>query len=167
MRKVKALKWCCALIIIFILAACTPPVGAISGDSQDGAIHVRVLDDFWVVPRRLVYFEGDSFVREDDLWVFASHRGVVERIDVRQVRIDLIRNPNNTSSPIIVPIPANNGNFRLTSANIGTGRKLVSVSYQDIVAEYSIEIHDITGNDNGGGGGNDDNGNIGGIIIWE
>jgi hypothetical protein len=141
-------------IISFVLAACAP-IGFVGADSPD---------DFWIVPRRQVYDEGNNFVRADDLWVFTSSGGVVQKIDVKQVTIKLIKNPNVDKSH-----PGNsvsiNSVTTLTRSYAGVGRKLVTVSYKGLTAEYSIEIQAIFDPDSDGPGFR--MGDDGELIWWE
>jgi hypothetical protein len=141
-------------IISFILAACAP-IGFVGADSPD---------DFWTVPRRQVYDEGNNFVRADDLWVFVSAGGVVQKIDVKQVTIKLIKNPNvdkaNPKNSVSI-----NSVTPLTRSYAGVGRKLVTVSYKGLTAEYSIEIQSVF--DPGPDGPGFLTGDDGELIWWE
>jgi len=148
-------------IILFVcaLASCGPPIGYV------GSSLVGSLDDFWTVPRRQVYDEGSSFIKADDLWVFASSRGIVQKIDVYQVTIEFEINPDDSNPAQIVPVPPNGAEFILLKSVVGVGRKLVRVSHNGMTAEYSIEIQDLTGG-GGNGNGSDDSG-FGEFIVWK
>jgi len=146
--------------LAYTLAACGLPVGHIGGGYSGIA---QIHDDFWVVPRRQVYNLGDDFVSNEDLWPFASSRGMVQRVSLYDVVIHLVRNPDSATrdEPIVVFGNGNgNGNgyaFNLGPFIIGRGRKLIIVTYRGIKAEYSIEIldpYDLADDDddvNGGG----------------
>jgi len=153
---------CTIIIASFALAACTPLGYVFDEDSSYNAnAHY---DDFWTVSRRQTYNLGDSFNRNSDLWVFASSQGIVESVPSTYVDISLVTNPDS-ANPTRIDILGNNSSdntYRLSS-NVGTGRKLVVVSYGGNTAEYSIEVADPLGLDPGNGG----NGGGSGIgIIW-
>ena len=131
------------LCILFIPLLGCSPIGYI-GDS-DGVEP----EDFWTVPRRQMYDEGNDFIRADDLWVFVSNRGMVQKIDVRQVVIKLIKNPEGDKTDQNNIVSINNGFTTLTRSLVGIGRKIIIVSYQGMTAEYSIEVQDITGSNGG------------------
>jgi len=151
------------IILVYALASCAPPLGYV-GDAYGDLSNA---DDFWAVPRRQTYDEGSLFIKTDDLWVFTSSMGVVQKIDVNKVTIELEINPDDLDKPAqIVPIPPNGSGFRLSKAVVGVGRKVVTVSYNGMKATYSIVIDDLTG-DTGGNGNGDDDGTFGGIIKWE
>ena len=113
------------IILVYALASCGPPMGYVGGDSSGSLV-----DDFWAVPRRQSYDEGSLFVKADDLWVFASFMGVVQKIDINKVAIELEINPDDLDNPAqIVAIPPNGTGFRLLKSVVGIGRKLVFISY--------------------------------------
>ena len=153
-----------SLILLFItiigFSACSSPIGSIRYGVQD-----RNYDDFWAVPRRTVYYLGDYFVKNNDLWIFASSRGIVESIPVSIVTIEVIRNPDDTAPEDTIEIT--NGSFRLEDmpTGVGTGRKIVRVSYSGKIAEYSINVSDPYDIGPGNGNGNGDGPGIG--IIWQ
>ena len=157
------IKYCLmkrSLVFIFIIiigvSACSSPIGSIRYGVN------RNYDDFWVVPRRHVYYLGDYYNRNNDLWVFASNGGIVETIPVSDVTIEIIRNPDNPNPD--APIEIINGNFRFEALplGVGTGRKLIRVSYSGKIAEYSIDVTDPYGI---GGNGDDDGPGIN--IVWQ
>jgi len=115
-----------------LCAACARPTGPIHESNAN-------YDNLWTVPRRQVYKIGDDFVRSDDMWVFASVQGSVESIDVNKVTISLITNPDaaEPDEPIVIA----NGEYTL-AVHVGKGRKLVTVTYNKMIAEYSIHIED-------------------------
>ena len=147
------------IVLVYTLASCAPfgPIYDSSSSDQD---------DFWTVPRRIAYDEGSDFVRADDLWVFSSSQGAVQRVDIRQVAIGLVIDPDSDADD-----PQNrvsiNAVTRLSRSLVGVGRKLVIVSWQGMSAHYSIEIQDLT--DSGTDPSNRDNGDktFGGFIKWE
>ena len=120
-------------------------------------------NDFWTVPKRNVYNLGDYFDRNSDLLAFALSSGNVIPVPVDQVTISIISNPNSTDPD--EPIPVSGNTYRLSS-NVGSGRKLIVVTYEDKTTEYSIEVMDPHSLDpgNGGGGGGDNGSGIG--ITW-
>jgi len=151
--------------VVFILAACGPPIGHIS--SPDSIV-IGDHDDFWTVPRRQTYNLGDDFVRTDDLWVFISSNGAVQRINTERVAIRLITNPNASTPDAAITMSGDvngngngNGNgYRgyTLGTHIGKGRKIIIVSYDGMNAEYSIEILDPLGLDSDDG--NEDGGGV-------
>lgn len=148
--------WFINIIVSFAIVSCTP-VGYIHDDDSGANV-----DDFWTIPRRQYYILGDNFVRTSDLRAFASYQGMVESIPTDKVEISLVRNPNATRPDD--PIPIINGQYRLIDSVVGTGRKLIIVTYGGKTDEYSIEIRNPDGSadpdDFGGSGGS----GIG--IIW-
>jgi len=116
-------SWC-------VIAACSAPIGTIERDAA--------IDDFWLVPRRQVYYVGDYFNKNNDLWLFFSDRGIVQQIPVRDAALKLISNPN-AAEPREYPITEDT--LRLLN-DIGIGRKIIEASYGNKTAEYSIEIMD-------------------------
>jgi hypothetical protein len=128
---------------LFALSGCSP-IGYVSAPGTSNP------DDFWTVPRRLVYDEGSDFIRADDLWVFVSSKGITQKIDVGQVFIRLIKDPESDKEASVNRVNINHITT-LTKSLVGVGRKLIIVSYQDMSAEYSIEINDLTGNNSNGG----------------
>ena len=149
------------LFIIFLvctLAACAPfgPIYESVSSNQD---------DFWIVPQRIAYDEGSDFVRADDLRVFSSGSGTVQSVDIKQVTIRLIidpeGDPDNPDNRVSI-----NTVTRLSRSLVGVGRKLVIVSYKGMSAQYSIEIQDLTGSGPDPKTGDDDK-TFGGFIKWE
>jgi len=126
------------IIVSFAVVSCAP-IGTIHGDDP-GA----VVDDFWTIPQRQYYTLGDNFVRASDLRAFASHQGMVESIPINSVEISLIRNPDAETKPDD-PIPIVNGQYKLVDSNVGTGRKLIIVTYGSKTADYSIEVRNPDG----------------------
>jgi len=157
-------KICVAIIASLALAACTP-AGYVFNDEEGHSY-----DDFWTMSLRQTYNVGDNFNRNSDLRVFASAQGIVESIPSKKVNIHLITNPDSPQTPI-QPVVMLGGSsldntYRLTDSNVGTGRKLVVVTYGGKTAQYSIEVVDPLGV-SGGGGGDGENGDGAGVgIIW-
>ena len=145
-------------LFVIILAGCSP-IGYIGDASTLNP------DDFWTVPLRLVYDEGSDFVRTEDLSVWSISRGLTQRIDVRQVQIRLIKNPDGDRND-----PNNRVNLNsittLTKSLVGVGRKIISVTYQGLTDEYSIEIQDLTGNLGSEEEEGFQVGSGGGFIVW-
>ena len=151
------LRFIVITVTLFAAFGCAEPIGTIKGGSGGK------LDDFWAVPQRQYYILGDNFVRDSDLRTFSSYRGIVESIPVSSVTISLVKNPDAAAPDI--PIPIVNGQFRLIDSIVGTGRKLIIVTYGSKTAEYSIEIRNPDGSvDPDPDGGNEGSG-IG--IIWQ
>ncbi|MCL2139336.1 MAG: hypothetical protein FWH41_07375 [Treponema sp.] len=138
----RVLKIFIFITILFAFGSCVPPIGYVSGSGD--------YDDFWTVPRRAEYNLGEYFVRVNDLWAFASYRGIVENIPVNKVEIGIIKDPDAATPS--APIPMLNGEYRLVDSVVGTGRKIITVSYENKIAEYSITIVDPS---NVGGPGTD------------
>ena len=152
--------FCTVTIVSLTFTACTPMGSVFTNDSD--------YDDFWTVPRRQTYNLGDSFNRDNDLWVFASNRGIVEAVSSKKVEIGLITNPGSANIAIITMLDESSSDdtYRLTDSNVGTGRKLIVVTFGDNAAEYSIEVTDPLGV-SGGNGAGDENGDGSVIgIIW-
>jgi len=121
------------IVVSFVLVSCTP-IGTIHGDDPG----TDDVDDFWTVPQRVYYLHGDDFVRDSDLRVFASHQGMVESIPINKVVISLLKNPDDDEPNDFVTIA--NGEYTLTNYRVGTGRKLIFVSYGGKTDKYSIEV---------------------------
>ena len=139
---------------------CAQPIGTIKG----GNAAAGNLDDFWTVPQRQYYTLGNNFVRASDLRAFASYRGIVESIPASSVEISLVKNPGAAKPD--APIPIVNGEYRLIEGIVGTGRKLIIVTYGSKTAEYSIEIRYPDGTaDPDPSGPNGEGSGIG--IIWQ
>jgi len=144
------------IIVSFAVLSCTP-VGYIHDNDSGVAADV---EDFWTVPQRLYYTLGDNFVRASDLRAFASAQGIVESIPIDSVEINMIKNPAAPDERI----PIVNGQYRLVSSIVGTGRKLVIVTYGGRTAEYSIEVRNPDGTVDPGDSGGSEGAGIG--VIW-
>jgi len=148
----KARYFLTVILCLAAFAACSP-LGSVfdSGGSAS--------DEMWVVPRRHEYRAGESFVPENDLYVYIYNMGMVESVPVSKVRISIITNPNSATQNS-VPVPTSG--IQLTIV-IGTGRKLVKVEYSNFApATYSIEIRDPLG------GSGDGTGEGSGVhVIWK
>jgi hypothetical protein len=94
-----------------------------------------------------VYKVGDLFIRNSDLQAFASYRGVVESVPLKQVKIGIadVENPEEVPKTVIY-IPESE-NYRLSNK----GRKIVVVEYDGMDTSYSIEVSDAPGNADGPG----------------
>jgi hypothetical protein len=155
----KALWFFIIIAVSFAVASCVSPLGQTHDVEGSGA---GDLDNFWTVTRRQYYTMGDDFVRDSDLWAFASSQGIVQSIPINKVEISLINNPNDAVTN--EPIPIVNGRYRLISSIVGTGRKLIIVTYSGKTAEYSIEVRNPDGTTDPSGPGSDAGSGIG--IIW-
>jgi len=125
------------IAVSFAVASCTP-IGTTHDDDSGADV-----DDFWTIPRRQYYTLGDNFVRDNDLRAFASHQGMVESIPASKVEISLVRNPDDDEPDN--PIPIVNGQYPLKDTIVGSGRKLIIVSYGSKTDEYSIEVGSLDG----------------------
>ncbi|MCL1921506.1 MAG: hypothetical protein FWG50_10620 [Kiritimatiellaeota bacterium] len=120
------------------------------------------LDELLAVPQRMVYDMGDIFYRETDLSVFASYSGNLQPIPINDVTIKIIEDIHSPEDSI----PVNGGGYWLAVP----GRKIISVSYGSLAAEYSIEVKDpfgIGGGNGSGGNSGTSLGNGGSGIIWD
>jgi hypothetical protein len=117
------------LTALFAVSACAP-LGNIGGDSGFDS------DIFWVVPRRQYYTIGETFKKNNDLWVFASSRGIVESIPVSKVEIYLDPDDDPPSKTYLIDDEA----WPLEFLSVGTGRKFIKVVYGNKTATYSIEV---------------------------
>ena len=142
-----------ALVFSLSCTGCAPPVGQLSGNTA--------LDELLAVPQRMVYDLGDTFKRDTDLTVFASFHGNLQAIPISRVSIRVIEDVSNPQDSIPV-----NGEYWM----IEPGRKIISVSYDGLSAEYSIEVKDPLGLGGGGGSGGGGSGGTslgnGSGIIW-
>ena len=149
------------LVVSVLLSACIQPVNPNLGWLPNGPGRPGDFDDFWAVSKRNVYNLGDYFDKNSDLLAFALSNGSVIPISVNNLTIGIIINPDSSAPDEIVSVSANT--YRL-STSVGSGRKIVVVSYEDKKTEYSIEVMDPHNLDPGGGSGGGDGGGIG--IIW-
>jgi len=127
------------IVVSLAVVSCGYPFGYIHDDSETG------LDDFWVVPQRQYYTLGDSFVRAKDMCAFTSSQGLVKSIPADKVEINLFRKPSD-EEPDPPPIPIVKGQYKLDEGEVGTGSKLIIVTYGGKTDEYWIEIRDLHGN---------------------
>ena len=124
------------LSIFLSFTGCAPPVGHLSGSAAS---------ELWAVPHRMVYHPGDSFLRDTDLSVFTSSNGNLNPVNVLMVEIRIKEDPTRPENTRPV-----NGEYKLNVP----GRKIITLTYQGLTAEYSIQVGDPNGNGNGSGGGN-------------
>jgi hypothetical protein len=121
----------CRFFLILIAACtavgCSSPVGSIGGSGAP--------DLFWAVPCRIAYNTGDRLMPDSDLRVFASYRGVVESVPLKQVKIGIAGNPER---PDILIYFSPDKWYPLENK----GRKIVVVEYGEVSASYSIEVSD-------------------------
>ena len=115
----------CRFFVIFIAAytavSCFSPIGG-SG-----------FDLFWVVPNRLSYNAGDSFMPKDDLQAFTSYQGVVEAVPVEKVKISIAEDADKPDE--LKNIPSDKGYLLKTA-----GRKIVVLKYDEMLTRYSFEV---------------------------
>jgi hypothetical protein len=134
------------------VTSCFSPVGSIGGSSASSD------DLFWAQPSRVAYEMNDLFVRNSDLEVFTSYRGVVQSIPLTSVEIGIAEKPDNAPNEIeYIPLDEN---YSLKTK----GRKLVVVEYNNMSTAYSIEVLDPFGIGGGGGG---PSGGQGVEVQWE
>jgi len=139
-----------ACIAVCAFSGCSP-IGSIGGSSDTA-------DLFWTDPKRYIYEVNDLFMRNSDLQVFTSYRGVLESIPLEKVKISIAENPDLRND--LKDVPADE-NYPLDTA----GRKLVVAEYEGMSADYSIEVKDPFGL--GGGNGSGGEGGSGIEIEWE
>jgi hypothetical protein len=101
---------------------------------------------------------NDLFMRNSDLEVFTSNRGIVQSIPLSLVKIGIAENPDVPDSKEYIPL---NENYALRTK----GRKLVIVEYKNMSVAYSIEVRDPFGLGGGTGPGPGEGPGI--IIEWE
>jgi len=138
-------------IIACTVAACAQPIGNIGGSGS-----AKSQDALWAVPYRVEYNINDLFLRQEDLSVLASYKGMVQYVPVDKVELNIIKDPDWTNE--LSPIPEDSP-YRLEEK----GRKVIVVTYGDLSARYSITVKDPF--DLGGGGGGNGSGEGSGIII--
>ena len=138
------------LILIVALAAvnCGPPIGDIGGYENT--------DLLWTVPNRVAYDLNDLFMRNSDYQVFVSYRGVIQYVPNDQVKVAIAEDPDFSEEREYIPLDEN-------YALLSEGRKLIVVEYNDLSAQYSIEVRNQFGLGNNGGS----NSGSGIIIEWE
>ena len=134
-------RYLTVILLLPVFAACTPMGSVFDGSSTTA-------DEMWVVPRRHEYRAGESFLPQNDLYVYVYNMGMVESVPVSQVSIGIITNPNSANPNAPIPIPTSG--TQLVNG-IGVGRKLIVVEYNGFApATYSIEVRSVV--EEGGGG---------------
>jgi len=147
--KSRLYKYFLILIAALAAAGCGPPIGSIGGYGDT--------DLLWTVPNRVAYDLNDLFMRNSDYQVFVSYRGIIQYVPNDQVKVAIAEDPDFSDEREYIPLDEN-------YALLSEGRKLIVVEYNDLSAQYSIEVRDPFGL--GGNGGNESSGS--GIIIeWE
>jgi hypothetical protein len=101
---------------------------------------------------------NEMFMRNSDLEVFTSNRGLVQSIPLSLVKIGIAENPDVPDSKEYIPLDEN---YALRTK----GRKLVVVEYKNMSVAYSIEVRDPLGL--GGGNGTGPGEGPGIEIEWE
>jgi hypothetical protein len=142
-------KFYLILIVVLAAAGCGPPIGSIGGYGDK--------DLLWTVPNRVAYDLKDLFLRNSDYQVFVSYRGVIQYVPNDKVKVAIAEDPDFSDEREYIPLDEN---YPLLTE----GRKLIMVEYNDLSAQYSIEVRDPFGL--GGAGGSDSSG-TGIIIEWE
>jgi len=153
----RALWFFIIIAVSCAVVSCVHPLGHIH-DNNSGAD----FDDFWTVPQRQYYTLGDNFVRTKDMRAFASSQGMVASIPADSVEISLVKNPSAAAPD--APIPIVNGQYRLIASIVGTGSKLVIVTYGNKTDEYWIEVRNPDGSVDPGDESSGEGSGIG--IIW-
>ena len=146
--KSRLFKFIVILVVALAAANCGPPIGSIGGYGDT--------DLLWTVPNRVAYDLNDLFLRNSDYQVFVSYRGVIQYVPNDQVKVAIAEDPDFSDEREYIPLDEN---YPLSSQ----GRKLIMVEYNDLSAQYSIEVRDPFGL--GGTGGSDSGTGI--IIEWE
>jgi hypothetical protein len=132
-------------------AGCTPvgPLGATGGAGGGGPS--GLVESLLVVPHRSLYSVNDTLWRRYDFSVFAHHAdNTIVKISSDAVEIGIIEDLNNPGS--VTPCPLED-NPLFTSE----GSKGVVVSYNNLSAQYTVQVLDpsgMGGGNSGGGGGN-------------
>ena len=123
------------LIAAYTVAGCSP-IGSIGGSGPP--------DLFWVVPNRLAYKTGNTFMPASELQVFASFQGVAKSVSLSLVEIGIAENPYLPND--LKNVPLDRG-YPLQTA----GKKIIVVKYSGMDTSYSIEVSPSTGNETGSG----------------
>jgi hypothetical protein len=114
----------------------------------------------WASPARVEYEVNELFIRQRDLTVYQKHEnGAVEQIPVDQVDILIDEDPGAPTG-LLIPVEKEGGYLFQTE-----GRKEIRVSYQDMDAQYSVQVRDLYGL--GGVGAEEGSGGSGILIEWE
>jgi len=134
--------------VIFVscaLIGCAPPIGSIGGS---GSSVKGKGDELIASPKRTAYSIPQKFLREDDLNVFISYKGILHTIPIGQVSISVIedlsqpdkKNPVLPNEPYLFESP---------------GQKKILVEYNNMSDEYYIDVVDPLDIGGGGNGGSD------------
>lgn len=138
-------------------AACTlaAPVGFIGGG--DGAPS-GAIDSLLVVPHRSLYSVNDVLSRGNDFSVFAHYaNNTIVKIPAGKVGIGIIENFRDPAPEVMNVSPEDNYCF------LSDGTKGVVVSYNNISAQYTVQVIDPFGI--GGESSNENGANGPGITI--
>jgi len=111
------------LIAAYTAAGCSP-VGSIGGTD---------IDLFWVVPNRLAYNSGNTFIPTSDLQVFVLYQGVAKSVSLSLVEIGIAENPYLPND--LKNVPLDKGYTLQTE-----GKKIIVVKYSGLNTSYTIEV---------------------------
>jgi hypothetical protein len=141
--------------VVIGAASCTPitPVGYIGGgdSSPSGGI-----DSLLVVPHRSLYSVNDMLSRGNDFSVFVYYvNNTMAKIPAGKVDIGIIENLND---PDVMNVPLEDDYCFLSD-----GIKGIVVFYNNISAQYMVQVIDPVGI--GGGSSGESGGNNPGVII--
>jgi hypothetical protein len=144
-------------------AGCTPvePAGFTGGGGGGGMGPSAAIDSLLVVPHRSLYSVNDNLWRRYDFSVFAHYaNNTMAEIPSETVEVGIIE--DLTDPDTITPCGINDNPIFLSY-----GTKGVVVSYNNLSAQYTVQVLDPlgVGGDPGGGGGSGGNG-PGIIITW-
>jgi len=147
-------KFFIVIVVACTVIGCSPPIGSIggggSGSNADG-------DELTAVPKRTIYNIPQEFLRDNDLSVFASYRGLLHKIPIDEVEISIVEDLSDSDikNPVLPNEP-----YPFESK----GQKMILVEYNNMSDTYYIDVLDPL--DMGGGGGG--TGDAPGIeIIWK
>jgi hypothetical protein len=147
------------LLIIALVtgAGCTPaaPVGATGSGSGTPA---GAIDSLLVVPHRSLYSVNDVLMRGNDFSAFAHYsNNTIAKIPADQVGIGIIEDLGSPDT--VTPVPPENNHYFISE-----GTKGVVVTYDNISAQYTVQVLDPfdIGGSTGGSGGN----GPGIVITW-
>jgi len=115
-----------------------------AGCSAVGSIDGSDTDLLWVVPTRLTFKSGESFVPSKELRVYVSYQGVAKQVTLSSlVEISIAEDPNLPNDLKNVPLSSNG--YMLEK----TGIKIIVVKYSGLNTSYTIEVSAFT--DSGSG----------------
>jgi hypothetical protein len=114
--------------IAVALTGCSGPIGGL----------LNSIDYIKVVPKKILYGEGDWFIPAEHVKVVSVFSGVEETIDIDNVKIKLILDPDatNDGSDKEYPVTNNQNGLRLTNQ----GPYTVVVTYKKMEVRYDIAV---------------------------